>query len=82
MEQFIVSYFGELLVGGVLMMLAWAFKSWSTSIKEATNSILSKLDYLTKEFHQHRIDIERRVTRVETKVDIIHEDTSDPRIHE
>ena len=71
MEQLLIEHLGELLVGVVLMLLAWGFKAWSVSIKEATITILDKLDYLTKEFHQHRIDIERRVTRVETKVNVL-----------
>lgn len=75
MESFLSSYFGEMLVAGVLAMFGWGFKSWSSSIKQATDTILAQLESLQKEFHQHRIDVERRVTRVETKVDIIHEDT-------
>jgi hypothetical protein len=75
MESFLTSYFGEILVAGVLAVFGWAFKSWSGSIKQATDSILLGLNSLQKEFHQHRVDVERRVTRVETKVDIIHEDT-------
>lgn len=70
MEQLLVDHIGELIVGSVLMLLAWGFKAWSVSIKDATISILDKLDYLTKEFHQHRVDIERRITRVETKATI------------
>lgn len=75
MESFLSSYFGEMLVAGVLAMFGWGFKSWSSSIKQATDSILTGLKHLQNEFHQHRVDVERRVTRVETKVDIIHEDT-------
>lgn len=75
MEGFVANHLGEMMVSLVLGALAIAFRAWSTSIKEATNTILDKLDYLTKEFHQHRVDIERRVTRVETKVDWVHMDT-------
>ena len=72
MEDFIAAYLSEIIISGVAGMVAWGFRSWSTALKETTNKILSKLEYLTQEFHAHKVDVERRVTRVETKVDIIH----------
>lgn len=72
MESLFSSYFGEILVAGVLALFGWAFKSWSTSIKQATADILNLQKELQREFHQHRVDVERRVTRVETKVDLLH----------
>lgn len=71
-ENFVASHFGEIIVGSVLSLLAWSFRSWSAALKETTTKILNKLEYLTQEFHQHKVDVERRVTRVETKVDLIH----------
>ena len=65
----LTNYIGEIVGGVVLALLAWGFKSWSQSIRSATTEILARLDYLTKEFHQHRIDVERRVTRVEVLVE-------------
>lgn len=63
-------YFGEILVGGVLMVFGFAFQSWAKGLRISTDRILEKLEGLVVEFHNHRVDIENRVTRVETKVDI------------
>ena len=76
MEVF-AAYFGEILVGTVLMVFGFAFQSWAKSLRSSTERaentalrILAKLEGLVIEFHNHRVDIENRVTRVETKVDI------------
>lgn len=68
----------ELIIGGVLIVFAWAFRSWSTRLGEGLkkldsieNVLLGKLDVLSKEFHEHTLRTEARVTRVETKVDIL-----------
>jgi len=52
------------------MVFGFAFQSWAKSLRNSTDRILSKLEGLIIEFHNHRVDIENRVTRVETKVDI------------
>lgn len=74
MESFFADHLGELLMSMVLGAFAWAFRSWSFGISRATDKIITELKGLTREFHQHRIDVERRVTRVETKVDLLHRD--------
>jgi hypothetical protein len=70
---FLNEHLGEIIVGIVMSLVAWGFRSWSQALKETTTKILTKLEYLTQEFHAHKVDVERRVTRVETKVDIIHQ---------
>lgn len=68
-EAWIAEYGSQLVIGLILIVFGAAFKSWSTTLKDVTEKILGKLDYLTKEFHQHRVDVEKRVTRVETQVE-------------
>lgn len=77
MDNFVVEHLGEIIMGTVMSLVAWGFRSWSQALRETTNKILNKLEYLTQEFHAHKVDVERRVTRVETKVDIIHSENLD-----
>jgi hypothetical protein len=76
MEDFLQSYFREIVLGTFFTVLAWAFKSWADSLKEAisaartmSSTILHKLDILVSDFHNHRVVTERRITRVETKLE-------------
>lgn len=71
MENLISQYLGEILTGIVLGLFALAFRSWSTALTQSTERIIGKLETLVKEFHTHRVETERRVTRMETKVDDI-----------
>lgn len=71
MESLISDYLGEILTGIVLGLFALAFRSWSSALSNSTERILGKLESLVKEFHHHRVETERRVTRMETKVDDI-----------
>jgi UDP-glucose 6-dehydrogenase len=66
-----INHLGELMVGMVLAVFGFAFKSWSRAISESTTKIINELKNLSAEFHKHRIEVERRVTRIETKVDEI-----------
>ena len=72
MENMLVEYIGEIIVGVVLGLLTLSFRNWSQTLERTTNSILQKLADLQRDFNQHRVEVERRVTRVETKVDIVH----------
>lgn len=58
----------NLIVGLVLAGFAWAFRSWSESIKGSTQVILNELKGLSLEFHKHRIDYEKRATKVEVEL--------------
>lgn len=69
MEVF-AAYFGELFVGLILMVFGFTFQNSARAMRAQNDRILSKLEGLVIEFHNHRVDIENRVTRVETKVDI------------
>lgn len=64
----IPSILPELLVGIVLGGFAWAFKGWSAAIERASEKILDRLDRLTSTFQEHRLLVEKRVTKVETEV--------------
>ena len=68
MQELIVNHFGELVVGIVLMVFGVAFRSWSNAVSHSTGKIINELKSLSREFQQHRIEVERRVTRIETKV--------------
>ena len=59
----------ELIVGVVLGGFAWAFKGWSAAIERASEKILERLDRLTSTFQEHRLLVEKRVTKVETEVE-------------
>lgn len=58
----------EIIIGIVLGGFAWAFKGWSTAIERASEKILERLDRLTSTFQEHRLLVEKRVTKVETEL--------------
>jgi len=68
--EVVAAFAGEILVGSILMVMGFIFQSWAKGLRSNTDRILQKLEGLVIEFHNHRVDIENRVTRVETKVDI------------
>lgn len=81
MEAFLAKWAGELLVAGVLALFAWGFKAWSSNLKDAKDTVIRSVEgilqgqrELSKEFQEHRVLTERRVTRIETKVDMLHQD--------
>lgn len=55
--ELLVEHFGELVVGFVLSIFAWAFSSWSGTVKRVAS-----------EFSQHRLDMERRLVKLETQI--------------
>lgn len=74
----IYPWVGEIVVGIVLAIFGLAFRSWSMRLSEGIKKLdqiervlLQKLELLSKEFHEHTLRTEARVTRVETKVDIL-----------
>lgn len=67
----LVDILPQLIVGVVLGGFAWAFKGWSATIERASEKILERLDKLTATFQEHRLLVEKRVTKVETEVDIL-----------
>ncbi len=71
-------WIGEVVVGIVLAIFGLAFRSWSARLSEGIKkldqietALLKKLEALSVEFHEHTIRTEARVTRVETKVDLL-----------
>ncbi len=69
MEGMFAEHVGELIVGLVLVVFAFAFRNWASTINRTSDKILQKLEALATEFHRHRLETENRVTRCETKVD-------------
>ena len=74
----LVPWVGELVIGVVLLAFAAAFRGWSNRLGEGLKkldkietALLQKLELLSKEFHMHTVSTERRVTRVETKIDLL-----------
>jgi glutathionyl-hydroquinone reductase len=61
----------EIIVGIVLGGFAWAFKGWSAAIERASEKILERLDRLTSTFQEHRLLVEKRVTKVETEIEAL-----------
>lgn len=63
-----IEYLPDMIAGAILLVIGIAFRNWATTIRHSTDTILSKLELLSREFHQHNITTESRVTRVEEKV--------------
>lgn len=68
MDAETVNVVPEIIVGLILVGFSWAFKNWATTIRSSTQRILEKLEKLALELHEHRIDQEKRVTKLETEV--------------
>ena len=69
MNGILEKYLGEILVGAALIIFGWAFRNWSGTIKKTSSEVLSKLERLIAEFHNHKLDVEHRVTSVEKDVE-------------
>jgi hypothetical protein len=61
----------EIIVGIILTGFAWAFRGWSKVLDTRAGAILDKLESLGKEFHEHRIEYERRATALEVTVETL-----------
>lgn len=61
----------EIIVGIILGGFAWAFKGWSAAIERASEKILERLDKLSSTFQEHRLLVEKRVTKVETELEAL-----------
>ncbi len=61
----------ELIVGFVLLIFGAAFRHWASTVKESSQRILERLERLYGEFHDYRINIEKRMTKLETKADVM-----------
>lgn len=70
MQDLILNHLGELVVGIVLTVFGFGFRSWSNTISESTRTIIAELKTVSRDLHNLRIETERRVTRVETKLEI------------
>ena len=74
--EFFTEHLGELMVGMVLGMFGWGFRSWSQAlmswkktVENSTTSVLDKLDHLINDFQDHKLESERRISKLETKVE-------------
>jgi hypothetical protein len=57
MVELLTDHFGEIVVGFVLSIFAWSFRSWSDTVKR-----------VAAEFSAFRLDMERRLVKLETKM--------------
>ena len=64
-ETVLMGLVPELIAGIILTGFAWAFRSWSITLRSSSEKIISKLDCLAKDFHSHKLMVEHRVTSVE-----------------
>lgn len=60
-----------LAISVALGILGWAFKEWAKTVKESVLHMSEKLEAMSTWLHDHVTVTERRVTRVETKVDML-----------
>lgn len=65
----LTQYLPEIIVGLTIGGFAWAFKSWSATLERSSERIIEKLDKLAMTFQEHRLVVEKRVTRIETEVE-------------
>lgn len=63
-----------LVLSGALGVLGWAFRQWAITLKESINQVTEQLEDLAKWMRQHTNMMEHRVTRLETKFDIMREE--------
>jgi hypothetical protein len=43
--------------------------SWKKTVEHSTKSVLDKLDHLINDFQDHKLESERRISKLETKVE-------------
>ena len=66
---FLPDHLFEIGVSVFLAVLGWSFKNWSGAIERTSKEVLGKLDKVYQEFHNHRIEVEHRVTKVEAQIE-------------
>ena len=62
-------HFGELVVGIVLAVFGWGFTSWSQTLSRSTKDIIARFSNFMMDYHNHKIESERRITKLETQVE-------------
>ncbi len=62
-------YIGEAVIGIILGLFAWGFRGWASTIRESTKELLTKMEVLAKEFHDHVVKTESRVRGVEKDIE-------------
>lgn len=66
-----ITYGPEIFVGVVLIVFGFAFRSWASTVRDSSTHIIQKLETMAKEIHQHRLDTERRLVRMETEIKLL-----------
>lgn len=74
------SFAGEAILGLVLLVFGWAFRNWAEAIKHSSRNILDRIERLGKDFADHRLKNEARMTKVETEMSAIHKRLDDCKI--
>lgn len=67
-ETVLANFIPEIIVGVILAGFAWSFRGWSKVIDSRAGDILNKLEKLSKELHEHRLEYEKRATTLEVEV--------------
>ena len=61
-------YMTELLVGGMLILFGILARSLAHRVITSQDTILSRLDYLYREFHEHKLEDARMWSRIDAEV--------------
>lgn len=68
MMNMLQDYLFEIIVGIFVAGFTWGFRSWASAIRESTESILEKLEAVTKEIHSHRLETATNSARTDERL--------------
>jgi len=76
--DFLTEHAGEMIVGLVLGMFGLSFRSWAqalihwkATVEKSTDRVLNTIESLSNDYRSHKLESERRLTRMEAKVEEI-----------
>lgn len=74
--DFLQQHAGELIVGIVLGIFGLSFRSWAqmlgswkTTVEKSTGRVFDSIESLATDYHNHKVESERRIARLEAKVE-------------
>lgn len=59
------AYATEAFLGLLIVLVGAGVKSWTASVTDKFDDVLRAIETINREFHEHRLVTERRVTKVE-----------------
>jgi hypothetical protein len=65
-EELLIEFLPEIVFGSAGTMFAFLFRNWTASITVQIERILHRVNLLTVEFHDYRVEQEGRMSRAET----------------